>query len=167
MKYALTIVVILVAVMLLFGCTGQNDIGNKTPTGTGANSQIQTPGINKDNKTVVASDNKTGQQKMQETINQAIADGTYSSNVTYAYHSGSETVNISVTVENDTIKAATVTVGQTNQISTKIINNFNNALPELVVGKKITELNIPKNVAGSSLTTAAFKQYVEKIVQEN
>ncbi len=115
----------------------------------------------------VLADNKTGYEKTQEAILAAVPDGTYSENVTYAYHSGNETVDISITVVNGTIMDASVIgIHPSNNVSAMIIGKFNSALPDLVVGKKIDELDIPKNVAGSSLTTASFKQYAEGLVAE-
>lgn len=119
------------------------------------------------NDTLTVATNKTGYEQTNETIALAIADGTYTDNVRYAYHSGNTTVGFTVTVENDVVKAASAAPVNADPVSTTIIGNFNSALPELVVGKKISELNIPVNVAGSSLTTAAFKEYIGKIVAEN
>lgn len=115
------------------------------------------------------SDNKTGVEKIEEAVAQAIADGTYTNQVEYAYHSGSEIVTITVKTQKDIVTEARVVPsgGSSSPVSIRIINKFNDALPDLVVGKKITELNIPKNVAGSTLTTAAFKSYVERIVEQN
>ncbi|NUN11358.1 hypothetical protein HUU53_01805 [Candidatus Micrarchaeota archaeon] len=139
--------------VLLYGCL------ENTPS-TESNSGSQLTGN-------VIADTKTGHDKIQETIQTAIADGTYESKVSYTYHAGTEKegqeeVDVSITVENDVITAASATPSDNAHVISKgIITKFNNALPELVVGKKITELDIPHNVAGSSLTTAAFKAYVE------
>ncbi len=142
---------------LVFGCVSQ-DSGQPA-----AGADSGTPSINKTNLSM--GDNKTGFDKTQEAIALAVADGTYVSSETYSYHSGNETVEIKITVENDTITAASVEPSsEAHDVSKKIIGNFNAALPELVVGKKIDKLDIPKNVAGSSLTTAAFKQYVDELV---
>ena len=51
--------------------------------------------------------------------------------------------------------------------SQNYINAFNNALPDLVIGKKITEINIPHTVSGSSLTSAAFKNQLENLMSEH
>ncbi|VVB57074.1 Uncharacterised protein [uncultured archaeon] len=111
-------------------------------------------------------DNKTGYDKTQMAIASILPDGAYEKNVTYAYHSGEETADIQISVKDDVVTAASVKlVGSPNSVSQRIANNFNDALPGLVVGKKINELNLPHNVAGSSLTTAAFAGYVDELVQ--
>lgn len=147
------IVSLMLISMIMIGCTSQSQPPpNKSSDATTVN------------KTDIVADNKTAYDKTQQAIAQAVADGTYSDNVTYAYHSGNETVEIKVTVKGDVVTAASVSGINPVPISAKIISNFNNALPDLVVGKKITELAIPRNVAGSSLTTAAFRQYVNGLV---
>lgn len=115
----------------------------------------------------VVADSKTGYDKTQDTIAQAIADGTYVEDVTYSYHAGNETMKVSVTVENDIITGASITPqGTPAPYSLKMMEAVNGSLPNLVVGKKITELDIPKNVAGSSLTTAAFKEQLALLVEK-
>ncbi len=117
---------------------------------------------------VIAADKKSETEKTQETLEQAIADGTYENVVEYAYHSGTEDVTVKITVANDVVTEATVTaVGDANKVSLKYINGVNAALPDLVVGKKITELNLPTQISGSSLTVAAFKQQVDALIEQN
>lgn len=115
---------------------------------------------------VMVRDDKSEVEQMQDTMEQLIADGTYVDNVSYTYHSGSELVTISVSVENDVVTAASVVGNDANRVSEKYINGVNAALPELVVGKKINELNLPNQISGSSLTTAAFKQHVEDLIEQ-
>ena len=145
--------------MLVIGCTSQQ---SPSPAST-ANNSSGTPVLA--NKTDVIGDNKTAYDKTNQTIVQLIADGTYSDNVTYAQPKGNDTVSISVTVNGGIITAASVVGIGPDSFSAKYQEGFNAALPDLVIGKKINELSIPKQVAGSSLTTAAFKQYVGSLVQ--
>ncbi len=120
------------------------------------------------NSSFAASDNKTGYDKTKATIAAIVPDGTYENNISYTNPSGTDIADIKISVQGDVITAASVTLnGNPNRISTKLAGNFNDALPALVVGKKINELNIPRNVAGSSLTTAAFKGYVDQLVQNH
>lgn len=161
------LVALSLAGMLLTGCVSQpNANPSASPSVSTAPSVIPsvpaataTPVIN------VTTENKTSQEKINQSIAAAVADGTYNTQSTYAYHSGTETVAISLSVANDVVTNASVTPSdQANPMSRRIIDNFNAALPDLVVGKKIDQLNIPHNVAGSSLTTAAFKAYVDQLV---
>ncbi|MDE1798554.1 MAG: hypothetical protein KGH63_04065 [Candidatus Micrarchaeota archaeon] len=112
-------------------------------------------------------DNKTGYQKTQQSIAAALADGTYPAQVTYYSPGGSEVIDFSVTVQGGVITAASGTPAQADRMAMHYMGNFNSALPSLVVGQKIDQLQIPQNVAGSSLTTAAFAQYVTTLVQSH
>jgi len=154
-----------IVLMLLFGCVGSGT-ASQAP-GNGAPSQVAPapPAPSTASKVDVSTDTKSGYDKTQQTIALAVADGTYSKIVTYQYHSGSDDVNVSISVKDDIVTAASVSpAAQLDNVSMKIIGNYNAALPKLVVGKKITELNLPKNVAGSSLTNAAFKHYVDEVI---
>ncbi len=163
----LLLVALLVSVLLFYGCASG---GSQPAQGAGSNGSgekilpLPSGGSPAGN---VTAENKSGYDKTQQAIALAVADGDYASNVTYAYHSGTETVEIKITVKNDTITSASVRGLNSAMMSSRIIGNFNAALPDLVVGKKIDQLSIPRNVAGSSLTTAAFKQYVESLVAAN
>ncbi len=111
-------------------------------------------------------DTKSEIEQNQELITNFIADGTYTNDVTYNYHSGQETINIDITVKDDVVTAASVeSVGETHKTSQKYIDGVNAALPELVIGKKINEINLPKQISGSSLTTAALKDHLQELVE--
>lgn len=147
-------VVLMLCSMLVIGCVqspgaAANDSGNGTKITDKVNSSI--------------ADNKTAYDKNQTAIAKVIADGLYEANKTYRYHSGEVSVLFKVSVKDDVITEASATGNNADNVSTMIIGKFNRALPDLVVGKKINELSIPKNVAGSSLTTAAFKAYVGEL----
>lgn len=150
---------LIVCSMLVIGCTQSQGAAPKEQPG-GSTVAV----ANKVNS--MMADTKTAYEKNQVAIAKAIADGTYTGNETYAYHSGNETVTFSVTVEGGIVKNATVTPHNPNMMSARIIGNFGRALPDLVAGKRIDQLSIPKNVAGNSLTTAAFKQYIEGLASQ-
>lgn len=177
------IVATLVFALLFYGCVGASS--QNSAAGQNQNAQVNAPNQpaipsegntppappsesgTVQTKPEIAADNKTGYDKTQQTIMQLIADGTYSKEIQYQYHSGVTTVDVSVTVKNDTVTAVSVTGVNPDKVSAKIIGNFAAALPDLVVGKRIDEIKLPKNVAGSSLTTAVFQQYVNGLVQNH
>lgn len=143
----LLVIFALAAVLLLAGCAQQ---GSSSKSGTKYN---------------VTEKVKSPQEQHNETLAHVVADGVYNTQETYRYHAGTETVNISVTVKDDIITAASVVGNHPNMMSKRYIDGLNGALPDLVVGKRIDEIVIPHNVAGSSLTTAVFRQYVESLQQ--
>ena len=141
--------------IVLAGCLNQGD----------ASAATATPTVKAFTGEVIA-ESKTGRDKVQEAIELALADGTYAKDVTYSRPNGNETVSISITVKDDVVTAASVKGNTTSPFSKKWMGAFNGALPELVVGKKINELNLPKNVAGSSLTNGAFQAYVADLLEK-
>jgi hypothetical protein len=116
-------------------------------------------------------DPKTGEEKIKEAIDKAIADGEYSKAVKYTYPKdevkGTENLQVSISVENEIITKASIKGESTNDITKSYVKKVNDELPNLAIGKKITEIKIPKQIAGSSLTTAAFEKAINEIVAEN
>ncbi|MBI5224713.1 hypothetical protein HY989_02490 [Candidatus Micrarchaeota archaeon] len=153
--FFLSIIVLLVSIVA--GCTSSNEPAKPT---------VIVSEISKVSPTAsIIAESKTGQEKIVESIELAVADGTYVEDSTYDRPNGNETVTFSITVENDIVKAVSITTHNPAPISAKIIQGFSDALPELVIGKKINELNLPKNVGGSSLSNAAFQKYVAKLIE--
>lgn len=144
-------------VLLLFaisGCLGQSQEAKE-------NSPQSPPALS--DKSISTADSRNGVEKTQATISSIVPDGVYQKNITYAYHSGNTAVAFKIEVKDDVILSASAKAINADNVSEMIIGKFDKALPQLVVGKKINELNIPKNVAGSSLTTAAFKDYIKEL----
>ncbi len=139
--------------LVVAGCLSQSQPAQGAPSAP--NATLQGSG------NVSVGDSRTGVEKTQATIASIVPDGAYEKSVTYPYHSGNTTVDFRLTLQNDIITSASAEGVNADNVSVMIIGKFNASLPQLVVGKKINELDIPKNVAGSSLTTAAFKNYVE------
>lgn len=167
----LPFLILIFLAVIVSGCITEGAVtapnGNTPSAGTdnGAFEPPQNPDLEQDTDKM---ENKTGVDNTDDAIALAIADGTYTDEVSYQYHSGTETFEAKVTVENDVITEASITPkGEPHEVSLGKMEAVNGALPDLVIGKKITELNIPKNVAGSSLTTAAFKNYLEQLVENN
>ncbi|PIT83921.1 hypothetical protein COU37_05545 [Candidatus Micrarchaeota archaeon CG10_big_fil_rev_8_21_14_0_10_45_29] len=144
--------------VFLAGCLSQDN-------GASARQVMPAQGEIEKNMDISAAGNKSSYDKMQEEIQLAVADGTYMKNVSYDYHNGTETMEVMLEVKDDLITSASIKgVGVMHPYSAKLISAVNEQLPSLAVGKKIDELDIPKNVAGSSLTTAAFKGYVQEVI---
>ena len=151
----------LLVLALIFGCASQSP----NPNGNGNGNSSQNTTIDKTG--ITTADNKTAYDKTQQTIANALADGNYSEQVQYTRPGGVEIVDFTVTVENNTVTEVSVKPSDNpNNISAKIIGSFATALPDLVIGKKITDIHLPRNVAGSSLTSAAFQQYVDSLVRQ-
>lgn len=155
---------LLLIAVLLAGCAQAASPQNQTSSGAlGAPAAVPVPS----NGTQLAmSDNKTGYEKTQATIVNAIADGTYTEPVSYVSPGGVDELTISLAVKDDVITSVAITPIKADNKSMMYLANYNRNIQPLVVGKKISELNLPKNVAGSSLTNGAFKQYVADLMQK-
>ncbi|MBS3135843.1 hypothetical protein J4401_02690 [Candidatus Woesearchaeota archaeon] len=157
--------------VFIAGCSSQPEVikvGGDVITGQAVSEDSSTQ---TDNSAVVEDENKSKdkkpeQQVMQESLSKVIADGTYTNKATYQYHSGNETIEIKVSVKDDIVTGASVTGINPHKVSAKFISGVNAELPNLVVGKKINEINLPKQISGSSLTTAAFKKQIDDLIEK-
>ena len=160
--YNTFIIIILVSfVLVVAGCSTQVSTPNTNTPVTPGNTPIPTI-----KKVDMNNTNKSVAEQTQATVAALVPDGDYTKDVSYRYHSGTETVTISVTIKDDVVTAATVTGNNPNRQSARYISAVNAALPSLVVGKRIDQINIPHQVSGSSLTSAAVKQYLNGLMQQ-
>jgi hypothetical protein len=89
-------------------------------------------------------------------------NGNYDANESYAYHAGVNTINIDVGLDEGVItNISVVGEGHLDPISAHFISAVDAALPSLVVGKNIDDVNLPKQISGSSLTTATVNSYLQ------
>lgn len=139
--------------LLVTGCATQK----RSPSG-----DVGAQGLHANDTGTGVMDKKPVAQQQQEQTQALIADGTYEDVVSYAFHAGVNEMDVKVTVKDDVITEASVApVGQVDPVSQRYIAAVDQALPGLVVGKRVEEVDIPHRVSGSSLTTAAFKRYLE------
>lgn len=92
-------------------------------------------------------------------------DGTYSATGTYTSPAGKEELPVTLTLENDVIVAASVTTPATHPLSQKFQTIFAENFQQLVVGKRLDEVNLTK-VSGSSLAPIGFTHAVTQIKAE-
>ncbi|NQX12779.1 FMN-binding protein [Microbacteriaceae bacterium VKM Ac-2855] len=90
------------------------------------------------------------------------ADGTYEATGSYTSPGGSETVEVSITLESDVVTAVAVTPESENPTGTQYQTKFASGIAAVVVGKNIDDLDVSK-VSGSSLTSTGFNDAVETI----
>jgi uncharacterized protein with FMN-binding domain len=91
------------------------------------------------------------------------ADGTY--NATGQYGSLPSSIGVSVTLVEGVITAVRVTPHATDPTSLDYQTRFARAIPALVVGRNIDEVNLSK-VAGSSGTPDGFNAAIQRIKAE-
>jgi uncharacterized protein with FMN-binding domain len=88
------------------------------------------------------------------------ADGTYTA--TGQYGSLPSSIGVAVTLVDDVITAVTVSPRATDPTSLDYQTRFAQAIPALVVGRNIDEVNLSK-VAGSSGTPDGFNAAIQQI----
>ncbi|MFC8661269.1 hypothetical protein [Streptomyces sp. NPDC057199] len=91
------------------------------------------------------------------------ANGEYSADGEYGTQDSS--IGVSLTLDNGVITDAEVEPHATNQTSRDFQERFADAVPELVVGQDIDDVNLDR-VAGSSGTPDGFNDAVRKIKEE-
>lgn len=92
-------------------------------------------------------------------------DGTFTAVGEYRSPGGSESVNVSVTIENDTVASATYQGTAEGGKSKLMQEAFGEGYSAMVVGKSIDEVSLDV-VNGSSLTPKGFMDALEKIKLE-
>jgi uncharacterized protein with FMN-binding domain len=89
-------------------------------------------------------------------------DGTYSASGDYSAPSGTETVEVTITLADNIITAVEVVGDATDPQARLHQGEFIDGIQSVVVGKNIDEINVDK-VGGSSLTSGGFNRAVEEI----
>jgi len=90
------------------------------------------------------------------------ADGTYTESGDYTSPNGAEKVDVTLTLESNTVTDVTVVGYGENPNSIQFQGEFIDGIADEVVGKNIDELSVDK-VAGSSLTSGGFNKAVDAI----
>lgn len=156
--------------LLVAGCT-QADTAPEAPA---APAPQPTPVPDDSDDTIVVPEDvevarentNTAVDDADETTEQLIADGQYKDIVSYESPAGEEDIEVSLTVKNDVITAVSFEVLGKHPVSIEKQQGMADVIPALVIGKKIDALNIPAQVGGSSLTTAAFKTHVDDLIEK-
>ena len=92
-------------------------------------------------------------------------DGTYSATGNYISPAFREELGITLTIESDTVVAATFEGKASNSTSIKYQKNFKNGFDQYVIGKNIDSMKL-QVVNGSSLTPKGFIDALKKIKKE-
>lgn len=89
-------------------------------------------------------------------------DGTYTESASYSAPSGTETVDVTLTLADNVITAVEVTGHATDPQAKEHQGEFKDGIAAVVVGKNIDEIQVDK-VGGSSLTSGGFNKAVDLI----
>ncbi|MBU1588621.1 MAG: FMN-binding protein [Actinobacteria bacterium] len=89
-------------------------------------------------------------------------DGTYTESADYQAPSGTETVDVTLTLADNVITAVEVTGHATDPQAKQHQGEFKDGIAGVVVGKNLDEIKVDR-VGGSSLTSGGFNKAVELI----
>ncbi len=89
-------------------------------------------------------------------------DGTYEATGEYQSPNGTESLDVTITLENDVITDVTVVGAGGSPNTERFQGEFAGGIAAIVVGKDIDEISVSK-VAGSSLASGGFNAAVEQI----
>lgn len=90
------------------------------------------------------------------------ADGTYSASGEYQSPNGTETLDVTITLQDDAITAVEVVGHGGSPNTVRFQGEFAGGIGAAVVGKRIDEISVSK-IAGSSLASGGFNAAVEQI----
>lgn len=93
------------------------------------------------------------------------ADGTYTASGSYVSPHGPETVDVTVTLESDTVTSVEVVGHGDNPDSQRYQGFFIDGIAAEVVGKSLDDISVDK-VGGSSLTSGGFEAALAEIKAE-
>jgi len=94
--------------------------------------------------------------------NKKYKDGTYSASGNYLSPAGNETVNVSLTLKDDVVTAATFDAKGLSGTSNRMQAEFKAGFGQYVIGKNIDDINLTV-VNGSSLTPGGFMDALQQI----
>ena len=89
-------------------------------------------------------------------------DGTYTADGSYQAPSGTESVDVTITLKGDVISSVEVVGNATDPQAKQHQGEFIAGISDVVVGKDIDTIKVDK-VGGSSLTSGGFNKAVEEI----
>jgi uncharacterized protein with FMN-binding domain len=96
------------------------------------------------------------------TAGSTYADGTYAASGSYQSPHGTESIEVTVTLDDDVITAVTVVGNGDNPESLQYQSEFADGIGAIVVGHDIDTISVSR-VAGSSLTSGGFAAAIEAI----
>jgi uncharacterized protein with FMN-binding domain len=153
--------------VLVLGLVGFvfSQIGNKTPVVEAP--VLDKPVVDKEAPLTEETGEKTPTvtNPVTNTNERKYKDGTYSATGNYISPAFREELGITLTIESDTVVAATFEGKASNSTSIKYQKNFKNGFDQYVIGKNIDSMKL-QVVNGSSLTPKGFIDALKKIKKE-
>ena len=112
-----------------------------------------------------AADDTSADTTTESTSTGPYTDGTYEASGSYQSPNGTESVDVTITLEGDIITAVEVVGNGDNPDSKRYQGEFIDGIADEVVGVDIDDISVDR-VGGSSLTSGGFNAAVEEIKAE-
>jgi uncharacterized protein with FMN-binding domain len=106
-----------------------------------------------------------GNGSTQSSTSGPYQDGRYEATGSYQSPNGTETIDVSLTLEGNIITDVEVTTHPTSPNTERFQGEFAAGIAGVIVGKNIDEISVSK-VAGSSLTSGGFNRAIDEIKAE-
>lgn len=91
-------------------------------------------------------------------------DGTYTTSVTYFTPDGQEPLTVKVTLSRNTVTESSISTTPISHEGRQYFDRFDSYYKSQVIGQKVSDVSLTR-VAGASLTTDAFNQALQQIMQ--
>jgi uncharacterized protein with FMN-binding domain len=157
------IVIVLLTTATTAGAVAYNTGFLQTLTSPNITADTSTP-TQTSPATSTATANQTPAAPQQNSVaGLAYKDGTYSADGSFYTPDGTEQIGVKVTVVSDKITALTIDdSGIYSRESVQYTNRFISGINKLVVGKKLSDVNVSR-VSGASLTPIGFNNALDTI----
>ncbi len=167
MEKVKTIIYSILAIIMLVvaGCSGVETgetINQNIPNG---DSPPPSEGI-VDNE-LLDRDRREGSQSdeevQQESLQQLIADGIYVESISYSTPPKVELIDVTIAIEGGIVTDISILGIDPHPTSLNLQRRSEEGLRDLMIGKKVEDIQIPDRVGGSSLTTKAIQQRFQEM----
>lgn len=152
----------------VYAMYSSSQINNTTTTPNASTTQTTNSGASSSASTDATS--STGSSAASgtstSTTTSSYKDGTYTASANYSVpHGYQNSINVSVTIKDGVISAASATHSSSDRESAEFIDSFNSSLSSKVVGQSLSGASFSR-IGGASLTTDGFQTAIETVKNE-
>ena len=139
---------------------GDDDASDDNSNGVSSDSSTPTQQTNQP-----AEPEQTGNQNQDSGSESEYVDGTYSAVGSYTAPPGTETVGVTITLENGEVSNVEIENQAEHPTSVQFQSSFSDGIGSLVIGQDIDDVEVDQ-VSGSSLTSGGFNDALAQIREQ-
>lgn len=149
----------------VYAMYSSSQINNTTSSPAASTSSTTSSGTSTSTSSGTGSSTSTTSPSTTSTTS-SYKDGTYTASANYSVpHGYQNSINVSVTVKDGVISAASATHSSSDRESAEFIDSFNSSLSSKVVGQSLSGASFSR-IGGASLTTDGFQAAIETVKNE-